>query len=279
MNAETTWHIDSASAQRYARHTIDEVTAASVEAHVSACGSCAAAVSAAVEETHEGLLDNVWAKVDELLDAPRVGVIERSVRSVGCSPATARVIAATGRAQWSCLSAVALSLTLAVFASTTGDDAAFALFLLFAPIGPLVATAVAFERFGEPVESLLRTVPTALWTIALVRSAAAVVPSIVLTALSIPILNERGWLALAWMLPSFALSVAALALSNWMRPGQSALVVTLIWMSLPVVARLQAETVLDAMAGTAQLTSIAVVLAAGTVFVTRRPTFDYRGFS
>ena len=279
MNGETAWHIDSASVQRYARHTSDAVMAASVEAHVAACGSCAAAVSAAVEERHEDLLGTVWAKVDELLDAPRLGVIERSVRAVGCSPATSRVIAATGRAQWSCLSAVVLSLALAVFASSTGGDAAFALFLLFAPIGPLVATAVAFERFGEPVENLLRTVPTSLWKIALVRSVAAVVPSILLTALSIPILSERGWMALAWMLPSLALSGAALALANWLRAEQSALVVTLIWMSLPVVSRLQVEPMLDAMAGPAQVVSIAVMLTAGAVLSTRRSTFDYRGFS
>jgi hypothetical protein len=275
----TTWHIDAASAQRYARHASDDVMAASVEAHVAACGSCAAAVSAAVVELHDDLLDGVWAKVDESLDAPRVGLIERSVRAVGCSPATSRVIAATGRAQWSCLSAVVLSLALAVFASTTGEDAAFALFLLFAPIGPLFATAVAFERFGEPVEDLLRTVPTSLWQIALVRSVAAVVPSIVLTALSIPILNERGWLALAWMLPSLALSGAALALTNWMRADQSAIIVTLVWMSIPLVARLRVETLLDALAGPVQLTSVAVTLAAVVVFARGRSTFDYRGFS
>ena len=169
MNSETKWHVDSASAQRYARHNIDAATAASVEAHVAACGSCAAAVSAAAAQTHGDLLDSVWAKVDEVLDEPRLGVIERIVRALGCPPAMSRVVAATGRAQWSCLSAVLLSLVLAVFASTSGDDGMFALFLVFAPIGPLVATAVAFERFAEPVDNLLRTVPTSLWTIALVR--------------------------------------------------------------------------------------------------------------
>jgi hypothetical protein len=278
MNGEA-WHIDAASAQRYARHTGDEVMAASVEAHVAACGSCAAAVSAAVGAMHADLLDGVWSKVDELLDAPRLGIIERSVRAAGCSPATSRVIAATGRAQWSCLAAVALSLALAAFASNTGEDAAFVLFLLFAPIGPLVATAVAFERFAEPVENLLRTVPTSIWKIALVRSAAAVVPSIALTALSIPILNERGWLALAWMLPSLALSGAALALTNWMRAEHAAAIVTLLWLSFPIVAKLRVESLLDAMAGPAQLASMAVLLAAVIVLARGRTTYDYRGFS
>jgi hypothetical protein len=279
MNGETTWHIDSASVQCYARHASDAVMAASVEAHVAACGRCAAEVSAAVEATSEDLLFDVWAKVDEMLDEPRISVIERLIRAVGCPPATSRVIAATGRAQWSCLSAVVLSLVLAVFASTSGDDAVFAMFLLFAPIGPLAATAAAFERFAEPVENLLRTVPTSLWTIALVRSASAVVPSIVLTALSIPILSERGWLALAWMLPSLALSVAALALTSWLRAEQSAVVVTLIWISIPVAARLRVDSLLEAMAGPAQVASMVLLLAGGALFVTRRTTFDYRGFS
>lgn len=279
MNSETKWHVDNASAQRYASHSADAATAASVEAHVAVCGSCAVAVSAAATQTDGDLLHSVWAKVDEALDEPRIGVIEQVLRVLGCPPSMSRVIAATGRAQWSCLSAVALSLVLAVFASTSGDDAMFGLFLVFAPIGPLAAAAAAFERFAEPVENLLRTVPTSLWTIALVRSASAVVPSIVLTALSIPILSERGWLALAWMLPSLALSVTALALTTWLRAEQSAIAVTLIWIAIPIVAQLRVDTLLEALAAPAQVASIGLLLAASAVFATRRTTFDYRGFS
>ncbi|HUF98478.1 MAG TPA: hypothetical protein VMM60_10145 [Ilumatobacter sp.] len=279
MNSSSSWHVDTVSAQRYAERATDPTTSASVESHIAACSTCATAVSAATERLHGDLLMDVWSEIDRELDAPRLGIFERAVRAVGCPEATSRVVAATARAQWSCLSAVALSVGLAVFASQSGNDGAFLLFLLFAPIGPLAATAAAFERFAEPVEDLLRTVPTSLWRIALIRSISAVVPSILLTALSVPILSERGWLALAWMLPSMALSVAAFALSKWLGVQRATVVVTFAWLVIPVVVRLRGDVLIDAMAHEAQFVSVAVLLVGAVTVATQRTTFDYRGFS
>lgn len=278
MNTHSNWHVDATSAQRYAEGASDAAAAASVESHVAVCLSCATEVSVATERLHADMLVGVWNEIDRVLDAPHVGVVERVVRSVGCPESTSRVVAATSRAQWSCLSAVGLSVALAMIASGSGNDGAFALFLFFAPIGPLLATAAAFERLAEPVEHLLRTVPTSLWTIALTRSIAAVIPSILLTGISVPILSERGWLALAWMLPSIALSLAALALSSWIGVGRATLLVTVAWVSLPAVSRLGSEALIDAMAGPAQVASAAVLIIGGVVAVARRTTFDYRGF-
>ena len=147
---------------------------------------------------------------------------------------------------------------------------------MIAPLGPLVATAGAFGSWSDPVHELARTVPTSALRILLVRVAASVVPSIALTALSIPWLIDRGWLAVAWLLPSLALAFGALALSSWVSIEAAALALGGLWISVPMALRLPVRELIELMARPTQLSSLFAIAAAIAITLARRNSFDYR---
>ena len=271
------WHVDEADARRYAERQLDATSVASVEAHLLHCAGCRMTVGGVVEVTAgKDLLDAVWVGVTEQLDRPSLGAVERLLCRLGCSESTARIIAATTRSRWAYLFAVGLSVLLALHASQSPRDAAFGLFLVVAPIGPLVATAVAFGRWSEPVYELLGTVPTSPLRVLLLRVIAAVTPAIALTALSIPWLLERGWLAAAWLLPSLALAVGAIALSSWISVEVAAFALGTAWVAIPLVLRLPVADLFDLFGAPAQIASIVAAALAIGVTVARRHAFEYR---
>ena len=249
----------------------------SVEAHLLHCAGCRTTVNGVVDMTAgKELLDAVWGGVTEQLDRPALGVLERILCRLGCSEGTVRIIATTTRSRWAYLFAVCLSVLLAVYASQSARESAFGLFLIVAPMGPLVATAVAFGRWSEPVYELFGTVPTSPLRVLLLRVIAAVTPAIALTALSIPWLLEHGWLAAAWLLPSLALAVGAIALSSWVRVESAAVAVGTAWVAIPVVLRFPVADLFDLFGAPAQIASIVAAASAIGVMVARRDAFEYR---
>lgn len=268
-----TWHVDQPTAARYAARQLDGTSSSSVESHLISCDRCQAAVGGAIDEA---LLDSVWLALTDVLDRPAPGVVERALRWAGCSVATARIVAATTRARWSFLVAVVLSLLLAAIAAQSSDGRIFGLYLILAPLGPLAATAGAFGRWSDPVYVLVVTAPTSALRVLLIRVVASVLPAIVLTMLSVPWVLERGWLAIAWLLPSVALSAAALALSSWFDIERAAIGVALAWLLPPVLLRLELHRLLELFGTPAQLFSVLVVAAAAGMVLIRRDTFDVR---
>ena len=267
------WHVDETSAARYAARRLDAASVASVESHLLVCGPCRAAIG---EEIDDALVDSVWLSVTDVLDQPASGASERALRWVGCSDSTARIVTATTRARLSFAVAVAFSLLLAVIAAQSPDGRFFGLYLIIAPIGALVATAGAFGRWSDPAYPLVTTVPTSALRILLIRVIASVVPALALTMLSVPWVVDRGWLAIAWLLPSLALAAAALALSSWIDIERAAIGVGLAWLLPPMVLRLPLPRVLEMFHRPAQLLSVLVFVAAAAIILIRRDMFDQR---
>lgn len=271
-----TWHVDTRTAERYLEQTLDATDAASVESHVLMCEQCRTELGASAGQIDEAALSIAWAEIVEHLDRPALGWVERLLHGFGCSDVLTRVVAATARARFSFLVAVSLSLFLAIVAAQSPYERYFGIFLVIAPLGPLVATAGAFGSWSDPVHELARTVPTSALRILLVRVAASVVPSIALTALSIPWLIDRGWLAVAWLLPSLALAFGALALSSWVSIEAAALALGGLWISVPMALRLPVRELIELMARPTQLTSLFAIAAAIAITLARRNSFDYR---
>jgi hypothetical protein len=267
------WHVDHATAERYAQRELDATSSASVEAHLLACGECRATLGAVAQDP---VLDELWTAIVDTISRPQLGWIERFLLALGVSEASARIVAATSRARWSYLLAVALSLLLAVLAWRSDRAELFGAFLVLAPLGPLVATATAFGRWSDPVYELVATVPTSAIRLLLVRTAAAVTPAIVLTSISLPWVADRGWLAVAWLLPALALALGALALSSWMAIEPAAIALASVWVAAPLVLRLDVGDLLDLLGGPVQLASLIAAACAGTVTVLRRSAYDYR---
>lgn len=271
-----TWHLDQTTAHDYVCKTTDGVASASIEAHLVSCPHCQALVASTVDPELDALLADVWERVDEVFDRPRIGLTERALMAAGCTDTTARIVAASSRARLSYLAAVVTSVAIAIAAARSGRDAVFGMFLVLAPIGPLIATAGAFARWADPIHELLRSVPTSAWRIALIRTATSVVPAILLTLVTVPILDERGWLAAAWLLPSLALSVSTLALATWITIEPATLVVGSAWLVTPLLLRPQAVELVDSIAGPLQIVALAVVVVGVAVVAVRRTAFEYR---
>lgn len=273
-----TWHLDLPTASAYARRGTDQATAASIEAHLNGCATCQALMTS-VDPQIDAWLDDVWVGIDDALDGPRLSLTERVLRAAGCSETTSRIVAASSGARWSYLTAVAMSIALAIGAAWSGRDAAFGLFLLLAPIGPLVATSGAFGRWSDPLHPLLRTLPTSAWRMALTRTAASVAPAIALTSVTIPILGGRGWAAVAWLLPALALCTATLALATWIAIEPATIVVGAVWLTPPILLRIGAVDLIDVISGRGQVVAAVIAGAAAVVVSTRRTTFELQVLS
>jgi hypothetical protein len=271
-----TWHLDQTTAHDYVCQTTDGVASASIEAHLVSCPDCQALVGSTADPELDALLAEAWERVDELVDRPRTGTIERALLASGCTHTTARIVAASAQARWSYLAAVVMSVAIAISAAQSGRDAVFGVFLLLAPIGPLIATAGAFGRWADPIHELLRSVPTSAWRIALIRTATSVIPAILLTLVAVPILDERGWLAIAWLLPALALSVSTLVLATWISIEPATLVVGAAWLVTPMLFRPEAIELIDSIAGPLQIAALAVVIVGVAVLAVRRTAFEYR---
>jgi hypothetical protein len=271
------WHVDDTTAARYVRRDLGPADAASVEAHLVHCSPCRGVVGGLAGGVIGGpRLEDVWAGIVDVLDQPQLGTVERLLVRLGLSETAARVIAATPRARWSYLFAVALSMIVAVVAVRSGDQRTFGVFLLVAPLAPLVATATAFGPRSDPTHHLVATLPMPSLRVLLLRTAATVTPAVVLTAASSLWLADQGWLAAAWLLPALALALAALALSSWVAIEVAAILVGGAWVTVPIVLRLPVADLLDLLGGPAQLAAVLVATGAVVVTVSRRSAFDYQ---
>lgn len=266
-----TWHLEETAAAQYVRRGLDATSVASVESHLSTCDRCRARVGAEIDDR---LLGSMWDGITAELDRPEAGVFERVLRRLGCSDLTSRIVTATTRARWSFLLAVALSLVLAQRAAQSADEQYFGIYLIVAPLGPLLATAGSFGRWTDPVYALVTTTPTSSLRILLIRIVASVVPALGLTALAVPFALDRGWLAVSWLLPSLALASCALALSARFAIERAAIGLGLVWLSLPLLLRVPLRRLLELFGPSTQLVSGLLQLVAAVVLVTRPDTFD-----
>lgn len=267
-----TWHVDEQSAQRYVARRLDSASTSSIESHLLVCDRCRATVGGAVDDD---LLSFVWSEISDALDRPQLGWAERTLGRFGCSDTTSRIVAATTRARFSYVIAVAISVAMAVVAAQSGGDRAFGAFLMLAPIGPLVATAGAFGRWSDPAHAVLSVTPTSTLRIVLIRIAASVVPAIVLTALSVPMLLDRGWLAIAWLLPTLALALGALALSSWVDLEIATMIVCGVWLSMPFLIRVPGGELIDVFGEQIQIASLAIAAVGTLTMALRRSNFEY----
>ena len=269
------WHISPDAASDYVEQRSGSAVA-SIEAHLPTCTDCRRLVADATAATNEPLLDLVWQRVTTTLDDTTRPWSERVLTRVGLSTETARLLGATGRARLSFVLATLLTVGIAFVAARGGRDAQFGAFLSIAALGPLAATALAFGRRVDPAHALVTTAPTSVWRIALLRTVASLIPAVAITGLASLILHERGWAAMAWLLPGIAMAVVSLALSIRVPIEYAALGVATVWIAAPFVASRPAADLIDAAAGPGQLVAVGAAALAALVITNRRSYLDLR---
>ncbi len=232
---------------------------------------------AAVPALDGDRLDLAWFGVQAAVDLPRRGWLERLAVRLGLPADVARLMAATPtlRRAWYLSILGALVIGVAAASPNRTDGGSEVLFLTLVALIPIVGVALAYGPGVDPSHEV--TVASAMsgLRLVLVRAAAVLAVSIGFGLLGALLIQRReGWMAVAWVLPSFGLSMVCLALTTFVRPKVAAWTVGLAWF---VVATTVGNRALDPLVlfrpwGQAVLFMVGVG-ALGLVVVRRR-SFD-----
>lgn len=228
------WHASDELLMRFVVDpaALDGAAAASLEAHLIACGRCRSSLN-----DHIGVdqVETSWSSIAQRIDEPRRSLLERGLSRLGVPEATARLIGATPALTAAALAAVVVVAAVVVAASrVTGSAGSF---LVIAPLLPLAVVAAAFAPTSDPAGEA--GIATPLHGIGLVLRRSSVVLAAVFIVLGIAALAIGDLQApvIGWLLPSWALAVAALALATWLRAEVAAGALAFGWVVVVSLSR------------------------------------------
>jgi len=271
-----TWHAGADLLDRYASGEIDDARAYSLEAHLLACGDCRSALAGRAEAD---LLERAWAGVADALDAPSPSVVERGLLALGVREHVARLLAATPSLSLSWFAAEAIGLGFALIAANAQPmdgrgDLGLLLFLVVAALLPVVGVAAAYGPGVDPTYEVAQSSPMRGYRLLMIRSTAVLASSVALAAVAALALPTLDWRAAAWMLPSLGLTLAALALSTWVRPLVASGIVTLAWVFVAIVATFDSADRLVAFHEAGQIVFLVLIAVSVLALARRRETFE-----
>jgi hypothetical protein len=267
-----TWHTDAAALDRYANRTIDDASAFSIEAHLMTCAVCRGTLAAHVEDASR--LDRMWTAVVDGVDRPRASLTERALCRLGVPGHVARIIAVTARVPASGILAAVILLGLPVFAARTIGGEALP-FLIVAPIVTAWGVALLGPSDADPLGEIGVASPVGGFRLALLRTTVAMMASMGLSAVAALALPSVGGVAVAWLLPSFALGVLTLATATAVASTRTAaVIVSSVWVAAVMGVRQIAAARYAAFGLDAQFAWGAVALASILFVVARREAFE-----
>jgi hypothetical protein len=261
------WHADEALLDRYLRGDAGAALGSSIEAHLLRCDGCRDRIRPLVDPAP---LRDVWVRLEESVQAPRPGVLQRVARRLGVAEHDALLLSAAPalRAGW--VLGTTLALAFAAVAALGGGARGVLLFLVVAPLAPVAGVAVSYGPEVDGAYEPTLAAPYSSSRLLMLRALAILVTSMPLAALGGLLLPGSAWSAATWLLPAAACVALTLAGSTWTSPARAATVVAVGW--LAVIAWAYAP---DGSATTALLTGpalplyVAVGLAAALVFRAR----------
>jgi hypothetical protein len=267
------WHAEPTVLHDYVEGRLDDVRALSVEAHLLECDPCRLQLA---DVSDRARLDAVWSRVAAFVEEPKQNGTEWMLRRLGVPEHVARLLAATPSLSGAWLAAVTLCLVFAVAAAIVGHWGSIG-FLVLAPLLPVAGVALAYGPWLDPIYEVSVAAPMSNFTLLLLRASATLASTLLLAAAAAAALPGPSWQAAAWLLPSLALTVAALALGSYMSQELAAIVVGLAWIATVVLVAVLADEALAAFRVGGQVACLAVSLAAATVLVRRRTVIDDGG--
>jgi hypothetical protein len=268
-----TGHVPARMLAEYATGDIDVPHAFSVEAHLVECGECRDGLRAHVGRPR---LDRVWLELEDVLDRPAEGPVERVLGRLGVPGHLARLLVVTPSLRLAWLTAVVVSLGFAVAAAHEGPRGVL-LFLVVAALLPPLGVAAAFAPALDPAHEVALAAPFSTLRLLLVRAVAVLVVTLLIVGAAALALPEVGWTSAAWLLPSLALTASALALSTYLPPLVAVGVVLGSWVAGGILAAVSAEDRLAAFHGGAQIGFACLAAAAAALALRRRDRLDVAG--
>jgi hypothetical protein len=208
------WHCDPIVLRRYVSGDADAVSSASVEQHLIRCAACRADLTPLVDPDQ---LARAWTGVREEIARAPLPVPLRLLRRAGLREEDAALLNAsrTLYVPW-ILVTVALCVV-AVAASMPGDQLGQALYLLVAPLVPVLGVAFAFHT-TDPMVELTNATAYSKLRLVLLRTMAVIVTTVPLVVGMGALVAGIGWLSVAWLGPAFGLTLLTLVGLTWWRP-------------------------------------------------------------
>lgn len=278
-SATTNWHVPDGVLRAYAADRVRDVDAWSVEAHLGRCSRCADELVRAVAGTHAGGL--VDAVLPRLLD-------DLPAQSHAPRPTAARrawLLATSGTgARWAWLVAVVITVLAAAALDALGGAGHHGsgmaggwlspggVLLVVAPLLPVLGVALSYGTF-DPVYEVVASTASGGLRLVLWRT-------LTVLAVSMPAVLVAGFVIgltapVAWLLPSFALTVITLALGSFVDLARAALGVGGGWL-VAVIGPGLTESAPVLFETRATPLWLALVVVAGAAVYTRRSAFSPR---
>lgn len=279
-------HAGEAVLASYAAGAVETVVVWSVEAHLTGCARCRSALSAHVDTQRLARNRSVLLVRAAIGDGGRVrrllcrwGVPDYLLGLLAATPSLRRswLLSVIGVLAVVAGEAAAVRFGWVPIAGPGGparyaDPEVLAQFLLVAPLLVLAGVAAAFLPVFDPACRLAAAAPFSGFRLLLVRAISALAAALVPVAGAAFLLPGPGWLPVALLLPSLALSALALALATVLNPRAAAVMAGVAW-ALPTLLAVT-HSPLAIMQWNAQSACAAVLLVSAVVLVLRRDRFE-----
>lgn len=267
------WHVDEDTWAAYAAGRLDAVAEASVETHVAGCARCRDAARAVVAPAQTAA---VWDAVRTSVATPVLPWPLRLLRRLGARPDDLVVVSAADSllVPWAAAVGSAVLAACLVGLAGLGPTDRDAVFLLLAPLVPVLTVVLAYDALDPLREVSLATAYSKLRA-ALLRATAALAVAVPAT-LAVGLVPGLEDLAFAWLLPSLGLTTAALVLLTRLEAPYAGAVVGLGWLGVVAVLRAGGDVSVLSSPG-AQVASVALALALGAVLLARTSTLRLQG--
>lgn len=223
------------------------------------------------------LQENLLA-INAELDAPVESRLARLLRRLGVPDLTIPLVTATPalRRSWFVAVAVAVLFALSVASNQSSDGVdRIVVFLVMAPVVPLLGVLLAFGRGVDPTHDLVVAAPRSTFMVFLIRSLTVLAASSVVLLVSSLLLPTGGFYRLAWLAPSIAVTATSLLLSSWLDARRATVSVAIAWVVLATIGGGVLETT-TLFGPTAQLLWLVVAALASAVLWRSRNRFDDR---
>lgn len=218
-------------------------------------------------------IDANWRAITFELDAPIPSRLERVLRRVGFSSATARLVGATPALRRSWVAALAAVVLIGLGSADT-DPSSLAAMLTLAPLIPVLGVALAYGPAADPVHEIGLATPMRGLRLLMIRSATVLTVAIGVLASSVLISSAPGSLAFVWLLPGLALSSLTVGAMTMTTPRRAVAAVAVGWLLVATFARVAASDSLAMFRPAGQVIALAVAAGAAVVIVKRHESFD-----
>jgi hypothetical protein len=222
MTALDQWHVSDHELERYANHAIPTFARASVEAHLLECNQCRSTLTQVHTSSARRVgVDENWRRIADRIDVPR-RPLRSSTTALQVSTSSPLLLLATLGVAFGVIVSVAI-------ASAAAPRASLPLFVMLAPLAPVVGAVLAFQTGIDPAGQLARATPLASGRLPFLRamlSCGAALVAVALSSVFVPV--GLGDVAV-WLLPGLALTSLVVAISTWIDPSRVALVLIGAW--------------------------------------------------